>query len=103
MKAECLLEGPVGNEGEPGQWVMDNEHTQLVEYIPSDRGEYVGELSFVGEPASAKPRRFEMDGSVHLTLDSICGEGGLAKLCCPTGKCDIKAVISQMTRILNFA
>ena len=35
----------------------------------------VGEDSLVGEPASARPRRLEMEGSEHLD-SSIGGEGG---------------------------
>lgn len=45
----------------------------------------MGELSCVGEPASARPRRLEIEGSVHFMLDSMGGEGGgRVKLCCPT-------------------
>lgn len=58
----------------------------------------MGEFSFVGEPASARPSRFEMEGNVHLILDSMGGEGGgLAKLCCcPTGYCDTNVVILDL-------
>lgn len=46
--------------------------------LPSKRGECcreVGEDSLVGEPASAKPKRFEIEGREHF-CSSIGGEGG---------------------------
>lgn len=35
-----------------------------------------GECSEVGEPASAKPSKFEIDGKEHFDVSSMGGDGG---------------------------
>jgi hypothetical protein len=54
-------------------------HIYAPSFLPSEWGEYVDELSFVRAPASARPKKLEIEGSVHLMLDSIGGEVMLAE------------------------
>jgi hypothetical protein len=57
---------------------LEHRQTRTTVSIPSSLEEgpsEVGEDSLVGEPASASPRRLEIEGNEHLE-SSIGGEGG---------------------------